>query len=69
MGGRVVCTLPATLRVPTGAVTFTVRASGYESVTRTVSVEGQAPHREAGVSTRRAVSYGLIGVGAAAKGL
>jgi hypothetical protein len=105
MGGRVVCTLPATLRVPTGAVTFTVRALGYESVTRTVSVEGPAPHREvvalepearaavaalptappglrrddpttsgaaglrrgaSGVSTRRAVSYGLIGVGAAA---
>ena len=108
MGGRVVSTLPATLRVPTGAVTFTVRASGYESVTRTVSVEGPAPHREvvalepeapvesaavvalptappglrrddpttsgaaglrrgaSGVSTRRAVSYGLIGVGAAA---
>lgn len=105
VGGRVVCTLPATLRVPTGAVTFTVRAPGYESVTRTVPVEVRSPRREvvalereapvartavalqtappgprrgdttsaAGlrpgasrVSTRRAVGYGLTGVGAAA---
>ncbi len=45
IGATVVGRLPATLRVATGPVTFTVRAEAHASVTRTVEV-GRAPLRE-----------------------
>jgi tetratricopeptide (TPR) repeat protein len=48
IGAQVVATLPMAeaLRVPTGAVTFTVRARGFVSVTRTVTVANTTPLRE-----------------------
>lgn len=45
IGATVVGRLPATLRVATGPVTFTVRAEAHASVTRTVEV-ARAPLRE-----------------------
>jgi len=49
IGGRVAFTLPmaAPQRIQTGPVTFTVRAGGYVSVTRTVTLDSRLPLREA----------------------